>query len=692
MNILSYKTNVILKLSIFSIYSNICFGQIEINRAFPNLSFDQLVDLQSPNDNSNRIFVVEQEGEIYVFENFNSNSETILFLDIKTKLIFEGERGLLGLAFHPDYQNNGYFFVNYTAPDPLRTIVSRFTVSISDSNLANEESETIILEINQPFGNHNGGQISFGPDGYLYIGMGDGGSGGDPLNHGQNLETLLGAMLRIDIDNTSENLNYSIPLDNPYKNNNLGYREEIYAYGLRNPWRFSFDNLSGNCWIADVGQSDYEEINILESGGNYCWNIMEGFHCFNSANGCDTAGLILPLHEYDHSVGESITGGYVYRGSMIPSLVGDYIFADFEYGDVYSLSYNNSDSLDVNIIGDLGPYSVTSFGEDQNKELYVCVLSGEIYRLENNNSSGLDIIDIPDQFTNEDTSLNLIISVLQNDPSLVLFAESDTSSINVYVQDSTLTAEPETDWNGTANITVTGSNYDGSCDTVNFMLTINPVNDPPQEFNFIYPTIEDTISISLETDYATSFHWETSNDVDSDVIYELSVTLDYFNDIYTTNYENITDSSTDISIYEWAILMTNLNLPRWTLDYVVTAADGEYTIQSEAGQFVFQNTSLSITRQLDPLSYKLYQNHPNPFNPITSLRYDLPEDALVNITIYDMKGRIINNLVSSKQSSGFNSVQWNATDNAGQPVSAGVYLYQIEAGNFSNTKKMLFLK
>ncbi|MAK01943.1 MAG: hypothetical protein CMP35_00695 [Rickettsiales bacterium] len=224
------------------------------------------------------------------------------------------------------------------------------------------------------------------------------------------------------------------------------------------------------------------------------------------------------------------------------------------------------------------------------------------------------------------------------------------------------------------------------------MLTINPVNDPPQEFNFIYPTIEDTISISLETDYATSFHWETSNDVDSDVIYELSVTLDYFNDIYTTNYENITDSSTDISIYEWAILMTNLNLPRWTLDYVVTAADGEYTIQSEAGQFVFQNTSLSITRQLDPLSYKLYQNHPNPFNPITSLRYDLPEDALVNITIYDMKGRIINNLVSSKQSSGLNSVQWNATDNAGQPVSAGVYLYQIEAGNFSNTKKMLFLK
>ena len=299
-------------------------------------------------------------------------------------------------------------------------------------------------------------------------------------------------MLRIDINNVGEENNYVIPSDNPYVNNNEGHREEIYAYGFRNPWRFSFDNFTGNCWIADVGQDEYEEISILELGGNFGWNIMEGFHCFNPSANCDTSGLILPIYEYDHSIGESITGGYVYRGMMLPSLIGKYIFADFEYGHIYALEYNNLNNLDVYPIGDLGPYSVTSFGVDHNNEIYICKLNGEIYKFLDDSVISIDSID-----------------------------------------------------------------------------------------------------------------------------------------------------------------------------------DIEFSM---------------------PTHYVLHQNYPNPFNPITTLGYDLQQDGLVNITIYDMLGNAVNTLVNTNQSSGYKSIQWDATNNQTEPVSAGVYLYSIQAGEFRSTKKMVLLK
>mgnify|MGYP002180303295 FL=1 len=307
---------------------SVLLGQVQIDEAFPSLYFTQPIDLQYPPDESNRLFVVEQEGYIYVFENDVFITDKTIFLDIRDRIVFEGERGLLGLAFHPDYENNGYFFVNYTAPGPLRTVVSRFQVTADDPDVGDELSEHIIIEINQPFTNHNGGQVVFGPDGYLYIGMGDGGAGGDPYGHGQNLNTLHSSMLRIDVDNPDEGLNYGIPDNNPFVG--TGYREEIYAFGLRNPWRFSFDPVTNICWIADVGQNLYEEIDLLEVGGNYGWNIMEGAHCYDPPVGCDTAGLIMPFYEYNHNVGESITGGFVYRGSLVPDLYGKYFFADFE--------------------------------------------------------------------------------------------------------------------------------------------------------------------------------------------------------------------------------------------------------------------------------------------------------------------------------------------------------------------------
>ena len=356
-------------------------AQFELEVAFPLLAFTRPVDLQHAGDRSDRIFVVEQRGVISVFPNDPGATTATAFLDIQARVDDAGnEEGLLGLAFHPDYQNNGFFYVNYTASDPSRTVISRFEVSAADSNVADPNSELDLLAIDQPFNNHNGGQIAFGPnDGYLYIATGDGGSGGDPLGHGQNLGTLLGAMLRIDVDNTEGGLNYAIPPSNPFAGNTDGYREEIYAYGLRNPWRFSFDRVTGRLWLADVGQESSEEIDIVDIGGNYGWNVMEGSHCFNPPTDCDMTGLEMPIWEYDHSIGHAVTGGYAYRGPSVPELSGKYVYADYVSGRIWSLEYDGvNPPLNVELLE--SSLNVASFGTDQNSELYICAFDGKIYR------------------------------------------------------------------------------------------------------------------------------------------------------------------------------------------------------------------------------------------------------------------------------------------------------------------------
>lgn len=347
-----------------------------IEAAFPNISFDRPVGIYSANEGSNRLFVIGQKGLIYVFENNETTNDTSIFLNITDRVLYGGEQGLLGLAFHPLYNQNGYFYVNYVKDNPRRTIISRFTLNSSDPNLANSSSEQIILEVLQPFSNHNGGQLAFGPDNYLYIALGDGGSGGDPLNHGQNRSTLLGSLLRIDIDSGTP---YSIPLDNPFVGNSEGYREEIYAYGLRNPWRFSFDKVTNRLWLADVGQGAWEEIDIIESGKNYGWNIMEGDHCYNSIS-CNTIGLESPIFEYDHSVGSSITGGFVYRGSKLDALEGSYIYGDFVTGKIWALTYQPDAETYNELLVDTA-LLISSFGIDESNELYICAFDGKIYTI-----------------------------------------------------------------------------------------------------------------------------------------------------------------------------------------------------------------------------------------------------------------------------------------------------------------------
>jgi glucose/arabinose dehydrogenase len=348
--------------------------------AFSSLTFTRPVDLQHSNDQTHRLFVVEQAGAIYVFPNNPTTANKKLFLDIKSKVDDGGnEEGLLGLAFHPNYKSNGYFYVNYTASSPNRTVISRFTVSAANADQADVNSEQVLLTYSQPYSNHNGGQISFGSDGFLYIAVGDGGSGGDPQDNGQNRSTLLGTILRIDVNKQENGNQYGIPPDNPFVNSG-NFRPEIFAYGLRNPWRFSFDTETKQLWTGDVGQNAYEEIDIIEKGGNYGWNTMEGKHCFSPSSGCATSGLKLPVWEYGRSEGVSITGGFVYRGSSLKSLIGKYIYADYGSRKIWSLDVSTNPPVNTELMEP--DFNISSFGVDENNELFMCAFDGKIYRLE----------------------------------------------------------------------------------------------------------------------------------------------------------------------------------------------------------------------------------------------------------------------------------------------------------------------
>lgn len=347
---------------------------------------NQPLYLTHAGDGSGNLYIVEKAGRIRLIENGALRAQA--FLDITAKTSKGGEQGLLGLAFHPNYHNNGFFYVNYTnsAGD---TIIARYTADRS-SKVADPGSEQVVLWVDQPYDNHNAGWLGFGPDGMLYIPLGDGGSGGDPQNHAQRLEPqsgnrhLLGKVLRIDINGNEQGRNYRIPSDNP----SLGGRvSEIWAYGLRNPWRASFDRQTGDLWIGDVGQNSQEEVNLGTGGGkglNYGWKIMEGTSCYDNsiAPGCGSSSLTQPVHAYGRSDGYAVTGGYVYRGRRFPRMQGRYFFTDFGSGHLWSLRQVNGAWMRKTELASAGS-TLASFGEDEQGELYVMSLStGQLWRLE----------------------------------------------------------------------------------------------------------------------------------------------------------------------------------------------------------------------------------------------------------------------------------------------------------------------
>lgn len=340
--------------------------------------FQRPVLVTNAGDKSNRLFVVEKPGRIRVIKSGLLLAQP--FLDISSLVGSDGnEQGLLGLAFHPDFEQNGRFFVAYTAKDAANT-VAEYRVTTPGADVADANSGKVLFAVPDQYPNHNGGMLAFGPDGYLYISMGDGGSGGDPDGNGQKLGAILGKLLRIDVNSGNP---YAIPPTNPFATT-TGARGEVWAYGLRNPWRFSFDRDTGDLWVGDVGQGDYEEIDFQaaasKGGENYGWNTMEGTHCFKPKTGCKQDGLVLPVFEYDHGEGCSVTGGYVYRGKAIAPLAGRYLFADYCETTLWTTTRASDGTFSTAKIGAV-PNGVTSFGEDEAGELYFAVdREGAVYK------------------------------------------------------------------------------------------------------------------------------------------------------------------------------------------------------------------------------------------------------------------------------------------------------------------------
>ncbi len=355
---------------------------IALEQVFPNLSFSRPVAaLQAPGDDS-RWFVVEQSGVVHAFANDDQAVATTTFIDISARVgDSSGERGLLGLAFDPDFGSNGHAYLSYTRSAPtLVSHLSRFTSDDGGATL-DPASEVVILTLPQPYGNHNGGHVAFGPDGFLYAGFGDGGSANDPENRAQNTQSLYGGIIRIDV----ATLPYAVPAGNPFAGNphcpaGTGSMPcpEIFAWGLRNPWRFSFDRATGELWAGDVGQGAWEEVDLIVGGRNYGWRIREGAHCNIPPDNCPTTGLVDPVAEYDHGTGRSITGGYVYRGNQNPPLRGSYLFGDFITGRVFRLAPGAStveEMLDTD-------HNISSFAEANDGEIYLVDYgAGTLHRL-----------------------------------------------------------------------------------------------------------------------------------------------------------------------------------------------------------------------------------------------------------------------------------------------------------------------
>ncbi|WP_339735725.1 PQQ-dependent sugar dehydrogenase [uncultured Gimesia sp.] len=367
---------------------------VKIVKVFPYLKIDRPIVITHADDDSDRLFIASQKGKIYAVPNTPEDEdleEGKLFLDISDRVVYsdkQNEEGLLGFAFHPNYKQNGEFFIYYSTGDkPQNTsVISRFRVSKDNPNKALADSEEVLMRVKQPAWNHGGGTVVFGPDGKLYIAFGDGGGGNNVFKNGQNLTTVLATVCRIDVDHKDPGLNYAIPKDNPFVEGKSveikTARKEIWAYGLRNPWRIAFDSKTGLLWAGDVGQGLWEEIDIIVKGGNYGWSVREGKHPFGP-NGVEARDhLIEPIWEYDHKVGKSITGGSVYRGKTIPAIVGSYIYGDYVSGKFWALKYDaENKKVTANHVIESPSIPVMTFGEGPNGEMFLSSSFSEIFML-----------------------------------------------------------------------------------------------------------------------------------------------------------------------------------------------------------------------------------------------------------------------------------------------------------------------
>jgi glucose/arabinose dehydrogenase len=679
-----FRTNVVAALVILFSYTGTAAAQYSLQSAFPNLSaFSRPIELVHAGDGTNRFFLVEQDGRIWVFENSASTMIRRLFLDLSDSVSQGGsETGLLGLAFHPDYENNGYFYVNYTrTAGSLKSYITRFQVSSSDPDSADESSGLILVVQNQPYSNHNGGKVAFGLDGYLYIALGDGGSGGDPQGNGQNRATILGKILRIDVDDTSGGRNYAIPPTNPYYQNTQGFREEIYSYGMRNPWKFSFDPLTGRLWCADVGQSSREEVDIIDNGGNYGWNKMEGFLCYPSSS-CDTAGhgFLRPVWDYPRSQGFSVTGGYVYRGTAIPNLIHKYVYGDYGSGRIWALSFNGTSFTNTELLD--SPYSISSFGVDTAGTIYIVSYgTGVIYKL-TGPSSGLTLLS-PSDGESYDPGDQLDIQWLASGPANVdLFFKSapgaawDTIAANVNAADGSYSWTVPSYATNKARIRVSesgGALTDSSDGYFTIRLALIAASRSTVDLDTVYTT-----DIGLDT--LTIWNPGTA-----ELMIDSTRTR---TGIFTVSRDTFTlapSASDTISI-----VCSSSQIGEFT-DTLTIFHQGDGTPIEILLHVVFTQNPNSIGDG-SRLKFVLYTNHPNPFNNSTMINYQLAMNTKATLRIYNALGQEVRTLVNGHQTTGSHEVTWDGRDNFGRTVASGVYLYRLEAGGQVKTRKLVLLK
>ncbi|HEY7751059.1 MAG TPA: PQQ-dependent sugar dehydrogenase [Ignavibacteriaceae bacterium] len=652
-------------------------AQYTLIDAFPNLTgFSSPVDLRHSGDCSNRIFVAEQNGIIKVFPNKSNvtNSEVKIFLNIDDSVASGGEMGLLGLTFHPDYENNGYFYVNYTADPPRRTIIARFQVSATNPDSAIKSSKLNLITFSQPFSNHNGGWVGFGPnDGYLYIATGDGGSGGDPQNNGQRINTLLGKILRIDVDNQDPGLNYAIPQSNPFYDSTGTTRREIYAWGLRNPWRCSFDPVTGWLWAGDVGQSAREEVDIIENGENYGWRCYEGNLAYNTSGCLAPSNYVFPVWDYPRSQGFSVTGGYVYRGPNHPGLIGKYIYADWGSDIIWSLEYDGiNPPTNTQLV--TGASNPTSFGTDEASELYVVTsASGRIFKF-NPTAPIVAPTNLTADATNpaevelnwRDNSNNEDGFTIERKPSGGSFQVVGTVGANTIFFEDQVTQPDDYEYRIQAFNTGNQSGYSNvACVTV----TIVPVE-----------LVSFTINLS-QIESSVILNWETASEQNNR---GFEIERSAGDNWVTIGFLEGNGTTTERSYYTFRDYYGNNNFSGNVL-YRLKQIDFD-------GTFAYSGT-VAIDVNLVQKDYYLYQNYPNPFNPTTEFRFSIPEESKVRLDVINTLGETIHSIVDEVKQSGFFNHTWNASD-----FTSGVYYVRMNAQSlvsdkfYSRTIKVVLLK
>lgn len=790
-------------------------ASMQLRRVFSRLAFSSPLLLTHAGDNSDRVFVMEQAGIIKVFPNQDNAASAKTFLDIRSRVTSGGETGLLGLAFHPQYASNGKFYVYYTRGN-LFSRFSEFQVSGNDPDVAHPNSERILFEVSQPASNHNGGMIAFGPDGYLYIALGDGGGGGDPFRTGQDRRSLLAKILRIDVNTRTGNLGYGIPADNPYVGNTSGWREETWAWGLRNPWRFSFDRVNGNLWCGDVGQGAWEEVDLIVKGGNYGWSIMEGAHCYNSSN-CNQSGLLLPVAEYSHSEGISITGGYVYHGPRLPKLAGVYLYGDYGSRKIWGLKYANGSVLENKYLAD-SPSNISSFGEDQAGEVYVVGLDGRIYLFEEKPGG-----DPPGNIPKTISAAGLFTNLAQQTPApgLIpytvnsqlwsdgaiktrLLALPDTTKIvfsrdgswefpsnavlvkNFYLELEAGNASSrkivETrflvkrtsgeQWDGFSymwNDAATDANLLEASATKKFI--IKDANAPGGQFEqtYYFPSRTDCITchtpaagyvLGVRTAQINKLHPYgniTDNQLrsynhirlfttnlgenyagypklpdpfDAQVSLEnrsrsyldancsqchrpggtgrVEMDLRFATPLAATNLINAVPTIDNLGLVgskrikpgapdSSVVYLRVRNLAQFRMpplaSSLVDKAGSELLRQWIASM---PRTGIEDTSSEQPENFALAPSYPNPFvhanMAATTMNYQLATATQVEIAVFDVLGRKIKTLVDEARSAGAHTTFWDAADDNGKLVSAGVYFYRMRAGEFTFTRKILLVR